>query len=80
MLLKQFKTFHRCISKVGRAYHIIYKPFIVNIMLFLLWSTLKLHARKCQNWGTLSVREIGSILLGEAFITAKVFHNLSLDV
>ena len=43
LLMKCFKTFFRCIRKVGRASNTILQPLMGHIMPFQLRLTLKLH-------------------------------------
>ena len=56
--VKWLTTFLRCISKVGGAFDIIYKPLIVHTVPFLSKLALKLST-KYQIWVTLSAQEMG---------------------
>ena len=60
LLLKRFKTFLRCIWKVGRASDSIHAPRIAHTVPFLSRLTLNLY-RKCRFWGTVSDTQNGII-------------------
>ena len=60
LLLKWFKTFLRCIGKVGWTSDSIYAPPIAPTVPFLSRLTLNLY-RKCKIWGTISDTRNGII-------------------
>jgi len=70
-------TFAFDIMKVEGTSDSIYKSLVVQIILFLLNLTLKLH-KKCQIWVHSQNGKWDAMLQGEISIADEVVHNLPL--